>query len=117
MPHVHLAFLMFVFNTAVSYFFSYRRSLIIADQRRYIDTLVHYGCYSLMNVGQIVGLYLTKKLFCFSGDPAIYDFAGERDHFRESQTDVSVPQGKNEGEAGSRYQAADRAQYLRHDIP
>lgn len=66
-PHVHLAFVLFVFNTAVSYFFSYRRSLIIADQKRYIDTLVHYGCYSLMNVGQIIGLYLTKNYFVFLG--------------------------------------------------
>ena len=64
-PHVHLIFLFFVANTAVSYFFSYRRSLIIADQRRYIDTLVHYGCYSLMNVGQIIGLYLTKNYFLY----------------------------------------------------
>lgn len=64
-PHIRLIFILFVVNTSISYFFSYRRSLIVADQRRYVDTITHYGFYSLLNLAQIVFLYLTRDYFVF----------------------------------------------------
>ncbi len=66
-PYIRVIFLLFVANTAISYFFSYRRSLIIADQRRYVDTITHYGFYSLLNIAQIIFLYLTRNYFVFLG--------------------------------------------------
>ena len=38
-PNLNYVFLLFVFNTAISYFYSYKRNLIIADQFRYIATI------------------------------------------------------------------------------
>lgn len=37
-PHLDVIYLLFVLNTAISYFYSYKRSLIITDQKRYIAT-------------------------------------------------------------------------------
>lgn len=52
-------------NTVVSYFYSYKRSLIICDQKKYIETAVHYGAYFLLNVVQIIFLALTKNYVVF----------------------------------------------------
>ena len=40
--HVYLIYILFVINTSISYFFSYKRNLIIADQKRYIATIYRY---------------------------------------------------------------------------
>ena len=37
--NINLIYILFVINTAVSYFFSYKRNLIIADQNRFIATI------------------------------------------------------------------------------
>lgn len=58
-------YLLFVANTVVSYFYSYKRSLIICDQKKYIETAVHYGAYFLLNVVQIIFLALTKNYVVF----------------------------------------------------
>lgn len=34
-PHLRPIYLLFVFNSALSYFYAYKQSLIIADQRQY----------------------------------------------------------------------------------
>lgn len=65
LPHLHLIFLMFVCNSALSYFFSYKRSLIIADQKQYITTLYHYAFFILMNLAQILILILTKNYLLY----------------------------------------------------
>ncbi len=64
-PNLDVIFLMFVFNTAISYFYSYKRSLIICDQKRYIATIYRYSFYFLLNVAQIVMLILTKNYILF----------------------------------------------------
>ena len=42
-PNLDLIYILFVVNTGVSYFYSYKRSLIICDQKKYITTLYKYG--------------------------------------------------------------------------
>ena len=64
-PHLNTIYLLFVANTVVSYFYSYKRSLIICDQKKYIETAVHYGAYFLLNVVQIIFLALTKHYVVF----------------------------------------------------
>ena len=64
-PHLNTIYLLFVANTVVSYFYSYKRSLIICDQKKYIETAVHYGAYFLLNVVQIIFLALTKNYVVF----------------------------------------------------
>lgn len=64
-PHIHLIYLLFVANTSASYFFSYKKSLIIADQKQYIVTGYHYVFYFIMNILQIIFLYITRNYFAF----------------------------------------------------
>lgn len=62
---IYLVYVLFVTNTSISYFFSYKRNLIIADQHRYIATLYRYSFYCLYNVCQIVYLVLFRDYIGF----------------------------------------------------
>jgi O-antigen/teichoic acid export membrane protein len=64
-PHLNAIYLLFVANTVVSYFYSYKRSLIVCDQKKYIETSIHYGAYFLLNLVQIIFLALTKSYVVF----------------------------------------------------
>ena len=64
-PHIQLIYLMFVANSALSYFFVYKQSIIIADQRKYIVSLYHYGMNALLYLGQAVVLIVTGNYFCY----------------------------------------------------
>ena len=64
-PHLNIIYLLFVGNTVVSYFYSYKRALIICDQKKYIETSVHYGAYFILNLIQIIFLALTKNYIVF----------------------------------------------------
>lgn len=64
-PYLNLIYFLFVFNTGVSYFYSYKRSLISSDQKRYVETLTHYLFYFLYNLVQIVVLVLTQNYILF----------------------------------------------------
>ena len=63
--NLDLIYLLFVANTSISYFYSYKRSLIISDQKRYIATIYRYGFYFLLNVVQIIFLLLTHNYIVF----------------------------------------------------
>jgi O-antigen/teichoic acid export membrane protein len=68
MPNIdnlNIIFILFVVNTAISYFYSYKRNLIIADQNRYIATIYRYAFYFALNVAQIVFLIITKNYFVY----------------------------------------------------
>lgn len=60
-PNINLIYILFVINTGISYFYSYKKDLIAADQNRYIVTIYHYGCYAILNILQIIYLLLTKN--------------------------------------------------------
>lgn len=60
-----LIYLMFLTNTVISYFFSYKRSIITADQRNYI-CLTYRFLFSLIKVIlQIIILTMTKNFILF----------------------------------------------------
>lgn len=63
--NINLIYILFVVNTAISYFYSYKRNLIIADQNRYIATIYRYMCYILLNIAQIIYLVITKDYIGF----------------------------------------------------
>ena len=63
--YLDLIYFLFVFNTGVSYFYSYKRALITSDQKRYIDTLTHYAFYVAYNVLQIIILIITQNYILF----------------------------------------------------
>ncbi len=64
-PYLNTIYLLFVANTVVSYFYSYKRTLIVCDQKKYIETTVHYGAYFILNVVQIIFLAITKNYVLF----------------------------------------------------
>lgn len=63
--HLDFIYILFVLNTAISYFYSYKRSLIICDQKRYIATIYRYVFYFLLNVFQIIILFLTHNYILY----------------------------------------------------
>lgn len=64
-PHIQLIYLLFVTNSALSYFFVYKQSIIIADQRKYLVSLYHYGMNAMMYLGQAVILIITRNYYCY----------------------------------------------------
>ncbi|MBE6150489.1 MAG: hypothetical protein E7162_01550 [Firmicutes bacterium] len=60
---LELIYALYVTNTAVSYFFSYKRNLILADQNRHIETIYRYGFYIGMNIIQIIYLLISHDYF------------------------------------------------------
>lgn len=64
-PEVYLIYAMFVANSALSYFFVYKQSLILADQRRYLITVWRYGLWTVLYLVQAAILWLTRNYFLY----------------------------------------------------
>ena len=62
---IYLIYFIYLFNTSISYFFSYKSSLIIADQKNYIISLISYGVNIFQTVFQIIVLYTTKNFLLY----------------------------------------------------
>ena len=62
---IYLIYFIYLFNTAISYFFSYKSSLIIADQKNYIVSLIGYGVNIFQTILQIIILYTTKNFLLY----------------------------------------------------
>ncbi len=60
-PHVRLIFMIFVINTASSYFFAYKGTLITANQKHYIVSSVVYGTSVLCYAVQMLIMVLTHN--------------------------------------------------------
>lgn len=66
-PHINLIYLLFVMNTSLSYFFVYKQSLIIADQRQYIVTSCHSVLYIILQLAQMLILRSTGNYLAYLG--------------------------------------------------
>ena len=62
---LRLYFSMYLVNTVCSYLIAYKRTLIRADQNAYIISTVDYASNIIMNILQIVLLYLTKNFYVY----------------------------------------------------
>ncbi len=51
--NLYIIYLLYLTNSASSYFFIYKRSLIIADQKEYISIIIGYGYTLFVSVAQI----------------------------------------------------------------
>ena len=65
--HIGIIYGMFLANTALSYFFSYRRILITADQQDWINTVNQSVFLILQNIAQILLLMFTKQYLLYLG--------------------------------------------------
>ena len=62
---VYIIYFLFVFNSASSYFFSYKRTLLYVDQRNYIMTSIDFSLYVLRILLQIGVLIYTKNFVIY----------------------------------------------------
>lgn len=60
-----LIYWLFVINTGVSYFGSYKKTLLTSDQSGYIVSKFHYVLYFLMNLLQIIILLITHNFIFY----------------------------------------------------
>ena len=63
--YIRFIFLLFAFNSSISYFFSYRRCLFYADQKEYINTLIDFLMKLVKHVLQIIVLIYFKSFVVF----------------------------------------------------
>jgi O-antigen/teichoic acid export membrane protein len=64
-PHLQIMFILFVTNSSASYFFAYLRSLLIANQEAYVDTLNRVIFTFFQMLVQVVFLLLTHLYVVF----------------------------------------------------
>jgi len=60
-----ILFLLFLIDTVASYLLSYKRSLLYADQKIYITSIVHLGYLIIMNSLLIISLLITKNFYLY----------------------------------------------------
>lgn len=63
--HIRVIYLLFVINSTVSYLFIYKRTLIVADQRGYIVTVIESGFSLLLALIQIIILFIFKNYILY----------------------------------------------------
>lgn len=63
--NINIIYLLYLFNTALSYFFSYKTSLLNADQKNYIITLFSTGTTVLQYIIQWIILFATKNFLLY----------------------------------------------------
>lgn len=64
-PNIIYIYILFVLNSAVSYFFTYKRSLIIADQKGYIVTFIESIFTILLTIAQIIVIVVFKNYILY----------------------------------------------------
>lgn len=64
-PELKEIYILFVINSAISYFFSYKGSLITADQKDYIVKKIKLIITLVMYVLQVLALFITKNYILF----------------------------------------------------
>lgn len=68
---IYVIFLFYLFNTSITYFFSYKNSIIIADQKNYISSLISYAISFCQTILQIIVLVLTRNFLLYLGIQSI----------------------------------------------
>ena len=58
MSTIYIIYILFLANSVVSYFFTYKRSMLIADQRTYVTTINDFIFLIVTTVVQILFLFL-----------------------------------------------------------
>lgn len=64
-PELHYFYLVYVANAGISYFWSYKRSLLIADQKHYVFNIAQMYVQAVVTLSQILLLIFTQSYWCF----------------------------------------------------
>lgn len=63
--NLYFVYILFLINTVSSYLMTYKRSLIIANQKNYIVNIVHIVYLLVINITRLILLYLTKDYYIY----------------------------------------------------
>ena len=64
-PDMHYFYMVFLLNTVVSYLWTYKRSLLIADQKQYVVNIYQTVVQIIVAVLQILVLVIFESYWCF----------------------------------------------------
>lgn len=64
-PNLTLIYFLYVFNSVITYFYSYKQCIITADQKSYVCTLYAYGFCIVQNILQILVLIYTRNFILY----------------------------------------------------
>jgi O-antigen/teichoic acid export membrane protein len=73
-PHLTLIYFLYLSNAVLTYFFSYKQAIIIADQKTYVCSLYQYGFSITQNILQIVLLFLTRNFLLYLSIQILFGF-------------------------------------------
>lgn len=73
--NIYVIYIVYLFNTVLTYFFSYRASLLVAAQRNYVQLGISYIVTTIQSVVQIVALLLFKDYMIYLAIQTIGTFA------------------------------------------
>ena len=60
-----ILFLLFLIDTVSSYLLSYKRSILYADQKSYVMSIIHLGYLVIMNSSLIIALIFTRNFYLY----------------------------------------------------
>ena len=63
--NIYFIYVLFLANSTISYFFTYKKSIIIGYQKEYITTIINFFAVLLQNIVQIIILLLTKDYILY----------------------------------------------------
>lgn len=63
--NIYSIFILFIIDCIASYLLSYKRSLLYANQKNYIVDIIHVLYILVLNIGQILILYISKSYILF----------------------------------------------------
>lgn len=75
-PHIKLYFLILLVNSSVSYLLTYNRSLIMADQKNYIVSLIDFLMYGITAILQIVFLVFLNSYILYLVTQVVFTLFG-----------------------------------------
>ncbi|WP_279006555.1 lipopolysaccharide biosynthesis protein [Thomasclavelia cocleata] len=64
-PNLYIIYFLYVLNSAISYFCAYKRSIITADQKEYMNVINRNVFLVLQNILQIIFLLITKNYIVY----------------------------------------------------
>ena len=64
-PYLYIIYWLYVINSSSSYFLGYKRTVLIADQKKYIDSIYFFGFQVLKHLLQILVLVVTRNYILF----------------------------------------------------
>lgn len=63
--HIYIIYFLYILNASLSYVFSYKKILLVADQKKYVESIVSTVLIILMHFLQMILLLLTKSFLLY----------------------------------------------------